>query len=234
MHPSRSSEVLQAKIRIAAQPLHAVTESVWNHPALPDVFAEFLASIYDSVRVTIPLMEAARCTAVKLGERDPVAGKLAGYLEGHIAEEFEHDQWLLNDLAAVGFTREVMAKRLPRPSIAAMAGAQYYWIFHAHPVAILGYLAVLEGHAPSPAHLDGLQKRTGLPDEAFRMLRHHAAADEQHAADLFGFLDTLSLSDQHERLLGVSAVQTLAGIHDFFSDLAVASVLSPSGIEGRR
>jgi len=216
----RSSELLQAKIRIASVPLRAATAPVWEHGALAQLLPEFLASIYDSVRVTIPLMEAARRTAADLGKRDPVARMLPAYLDTHIAEEREHDQWLLNDLASIGLSKKTISNRVPPPSIVGMAGAQYYWIFHSHPVAILGYLAVLEGTPPTIAHLDTVQKRSGLPGKAFRMLRHHAEADEQHAADLFSFLDTLPLSDRQQKLVGMSALHTLAAIYDFFRDLA--------------
>ena len=32
---------------------------------------------------------------------------------------------------------------------AALVGAQYYWIRHVHPVALLGYVMLLEGYPPS-------------------------------------------------------------------------------------
>jgi len=43
----------------------------------------------------------------------------------------------------------------------ARVGAQYYWIHHFHPVALLGYIAVLEGRPPSPTLVEELIERTG-------------------------------------------------------------------------
>ena len=58
-------------------------------------------------------------------------------------------------------------KRIPPPSAAALAGAQYYWIRHVHPVAILGFIAVLEGTPPDVEFFENLADRIGLPRQAF-------------------------------------------------------------------
>ena len=78
------------------------------------------------------------------------------------------------------------------PKIAALIGAVYYWIFHFHPVAVLGYLE-LEAYHPSVSGVEQLIERTGLPREGFRQLLLHAKLDVAHARELHRVLDSLPL-----------------------------------------
>ena len=57
------------------------------------------------------------------------------YLGTHLEEEASHDIWTLEDLEAAGFDADAAAAQMPSPDLAAMVGAQYYWIRH-HPVLI--------------------------------------------------------------------------------------------------
>jgi hypothetical protein len=212
-------QLLKRKIAIAAPLLAPATSALWDNPGLRDLFPEFLVAIHGSVRATLPLMETAARMAERGRRTDPVCAALGEYLVQHIEEERDHEEWLLQDLEALGLEREDVLSRIPRPTIAAMVGAQYYWILHVHPVALLGFFAVLEGHPPTVAHLAEIERRTGLPPNAFRMLRHHAVLDVAHADELFARLDALPLSPRLVDLVGTSALQTMAALALFFDDL---------------
>jgi heme oxygenase-like protein len=211
--------LLKQKIGFGAACLASASDAFWEHPRLAAMFPEFLIAIHGSVRATIPLMETAGAIAARAQPADAVCACLADYFSTHIAEERDHEDWLLSDLEAIGIARRDVLARIPPPAIAGMVGAQYYWIRHAHPVSLLGFFAVLEGHPPALDHLLRVEARTGLPPEAFRMLRHHATADQQHAADLFALLDRLPLSPFHVELLGTSALHTIAMLQLFFTGL---------------
>ncbi|WP_244305186.1 iron-containing redox enzyme family protein [Kitasatospora cheerisanensis] len=101
-----------------------------------------------------------------------------------------------------------------------LAGAQYYRIEHRHPVALLGYLAVLEGHAPSPALAGVLATRTGLPPAAFRTVREHADLDAGHVAELERQLDRLPLTAAQQTEVAVSALHTAGILARLFHQLA--------------
>src|SRR2546429_520773 len=58
------------------------------------------------------------------------------------------------DLGMRGGPGGGVGRRPPADSTARAVGAQYYWIRHHHPVALLGYVAVLEGRPPSVEFLD--------------------------------------------------------------------------------
>ena len=203
----RHSHVLRQKIRWAGTALRTAGKAFWGHHALAELLPEFMIRTHGTIRASVPLMEAARNRAV--ASPDPLSQALAAYLEHHIPEERHHDEWLLEDLAALGTSRAEVLERIPPPVVAAMTGAQYYWIFHHHPVALLGYIAVLEGNPPRVEHLAGVERRTGLPHEAFRTLLKHAHLDLHHRGDLDAALDALPLAPEHSALLGISAIHTV-------------------------
>jgi hypothetical protein len=154
-------------------------------------------------------MEAARARAAELAPTDAVAAGVARYLARHIREERHHDDWLLADLVALGVTRESVMARMPSPTVAALVGAQYYWIWHYHPVAVLGYIAVLEGTPPDAEHVETIIARTGLPRTAFRTILTHADLDPHHRDGLDRALDALPLSDDQAGTVAVSAFTTI-------------------------
>ena len=153
-------------------------------------------------------MEAARGRAASLGAKEPLAAALAEYLGQHVNEERHHDDWLLDDLEELGISRETIWARMPSPTVASLVGAQYYWIHHHHPVAVLGYIAVLEGNPPIESDIAEVIERTGLPERAFRTFIKHARLDPHHRDDLDAALDALPLTEEHETLIATSALET--------------------------
>src|SRR5262249_16460896 len=109
----------------------------------------------------------------------------------------------------LGQTRADILARPPVPTVAALVGAQYYWIFHYHPVALLGYIAVLEGYPPSMAMIDQLEARTGYPRDAFRTMIAHAEPDPGHSAELDEVLNELPLKPEQSAAIGLSAMSTV-------------------------
>lgn len=159
----------------------------------------------------VPLMEAALARAREMAYEDPVAEGLVSYLERHIPEEMHGDEpgaATLDDLAALGVDAARLRRDPPAPQVAALIGAQYYWIFHRHPVALLGFLE-LEAYHPDKPTVELLIEKTSLPREGFRQLLIHSKLDVVHARDLHRFLDTLPLEPWHEQLIGLSALQTV-------------------------
>jgi hypothetical protein len=152
----------------------------------------------------VPLTEAALEQAQAL----PDQGALAQYLAEHVDEELGHDETLLGDLEVLGVDRPSVLERIPSPDVAALVGQQYYWIFHFHPMAFLGFVAVMEGYPPAPELIEVLIERTGFPREAFRTYMEHAELDPGHRDHLDRTLDALPLDARNEAALGVSAIAT--------------------------
>jgi hypothetical protein len=151
-------------------------------------------------------MDVARERALALASGDPVAAALAPYLEEHIEEEQDHDEWLLDDLELLGRERSAVLARPPSPTVASLVGAQYYWIFHYHPVTLLGYISLLEGYPPSTELIQRLIDASGYPREAFRTMIAHAELDPGHRDELNELLDSLPLTHEQSIALGVNAM----------------------------
>lgn len=214
-----ASAALRVKLGLVAPALHAATAALWRPSGLRSRYVEYLYAMHALIRASVPLMEqAARRCARAPG--DPVAGPLGRYLEAHSEEERGHDAWLLEDLVAAGGDPRAALSRVPSPVVADLAGAQYYWIEHHHPAALLGYIRVLEDNAPAPWLADRLAAGTGLPAAAFRTVREHAELDSGHIADLDALLDTLPLTAAQQVAVSVSALRTSDGVTRLFSQLA--------------
>ena len=150
---------------------------------------------------------------------DAVAVDLAEYFALHATEEREHDEWLLEDISALGISRDEVLRRVPSPAVASLVGSQYYWMFHHHPIAFLGYIAILEAPA-SVEYLESAIRRTGLPEKAFSTLLHHARLDADHEKDLDELIDRLPMQREHESMLAISALSTVALMTRVYEELA--------------
>jgi hypothetical protein len=202
--------------------MYRAIHAFWTHPQMEKIFPKFLYTTYCVGRSTVPLLESAFAAASARQEVDPVATCVAEYCAVHIPEERNHDENVLDDLAALGVSRESVAQWIPSPTMAALVGAQHYWILNVHPVALLGYLEVLEGEPPVEEHLEKVIQRTGLPRAAFRTYFQHADVDRKHRDDLHAALDRMPLSKEHVNILAISAFQAVELVRQIFVELVGA------------
>lgn len=206
------SKALRAKIELVGGPAPESFARLWASPHLDRLFPELLVLFHQIIRASVPLMVAGLEVSRQRG--DSVCSRLAEYFAAHIEEERDHDTWLLEDLESCGFSRSTVWSRTPPAAVANLVGAQYYWVRHHHPCALLGYIAVLEGAPPTPAHLAAIQAATKLPERLFRTYRKHAELDPKHQADFDHFLDDLPLDEQQIVTLGLSAMNTVDALDE--------------------
>jgi hypothetical protein len=202
------SRRLRGKLELVLPALMATGRQLIDHPELRRIYPEFLIMAHGIVRASVPLMETA-FAATRALTGDAVAAQLAGYFEHHIPEEREHDEWILADLEFIGVSRAQVLRRTPSPTVAALVGSQYYWMLHAHPVALLGYIMMLEGYPPSPLDIEQMETATGYGPEAFRTILFHADLDTGHGDDLDALLDSLPVTEQQRALMGISAISSV-------------------------
>jgi hypothetical protein len=203
-----ASRRLRRKIDLVTPPFALACQEVFGHPRIAKVLPRYLVRSHWIIRTTVPLMELAIGRAQAMAGADPVADGVAEYLRRHLEEERHHDDWLVEDLELMGLERDAIHAGIPTPTVASLAGAQYYWVLHVHPVALLGYLAFMEGFPPSRSLVEGLIQGTGFPRQAFRTMILHGELDPGHRDELDQTLDALPLSRDHEVLLGLSAIST--------------------------
>jgi hypothetical protein len=199
---------LRGKIDLVTPPFARACHDVFMHPRIAELWPEYLVTQHAIIRTTVPLMEAGRTQAEAVAGRDPVAAGVARYLDVHIEEERNHDEWLLEDLEVLGVTRDAALSRVPSHTVASLAGSQYYWILHYHPIALLGYFGFMEGFPPQPELISDLIHRSGLPKAAFRTFQLHGKLDPGHKDELDRTIDALPLTPNQENVLGLSAMAT--------------------------
>jgi pyrroloquinoline quinone (PQQ) biosynthesis protein C len=200
---------LRLTIRLADGGVRTLSHRFWSHPQLAEIFPEYLCTLHASMRTTVPMLNMAEARARELADHDPVAAQLVPYFKVHAKEELHHDDWLLEDMKVLGIDTDEVLRRVPPPEIAALIGAQYYYLHHVHPLAVMGCFAVLEGSPPEVETLDAVVAESGIPKEALRTLYKHAELDPYHKDDLDEALDALPLEPEHSTLLGVSALTTI-------------------------
>ena len=220
--PSRPSSRLQAKTELASGPLASAYEELFEHERITELLPQYFVEMHTVIRATVPLLELAASTAAAR-EDDPVAAGAAPYLAEHAEEERHHDEWLLEDLELIGVEADAVLKRVPSPTVARLVGAQYYWVLHYHPVALLGYLSLMEGSPPSNWLIDRLIERSGFPREFFRTYALHGELDAHHLQELDDTIDSLPLEPEHEELLGLSAMSSAELLNRMIEDLLAAA-----------
>lgn len=217
---------MRTRIGFGMGPLFDAYERLTHHPALTRVYPEYLVQTHMIIRASIPLLSRAAELARSVG--DDLGEPLAGYFEKHIVEEEGHDEWMLEDLAVLGFDAADVIARMPPWPVAAMVGSQYYWVNHHHPVALMGYVAVLEGYPARPEDIDGMIERTGLPAAAFRTLAKHAGLDPGHSRELDEVIDSLPLGPGDLTCICVSALTTVRFAAAAFDELFEEAAATPS------
>jgi hypothetical protein len=223
---SSNSDILWAKIRLAEGRLNSASDQFWTHPELARLLPLFLVQLHRVMGGGLHLMRIARDRALALTE-DPVSRIMAPYLDQHILEEKDHDDWLLDDIQTLGISPAEVAATPPVPAVVSLLGAQYFWALHIHPVAVFGYLIVLEGYPPLTDQLEAIRKRTRLPSTAFRCLIAHADNDPHHIADLNRTLDSMPLSDDQQMYIALSAFHTIDAVASVFEELLALHATSP-------
>jgi hypothetical protein len=203
---------LRLKIELAMPVLRAAGHRLLEHPDPRAAYHEYLVTSHAVVRASVPLMETALARAEAMASDDPACGPLVAYLTEHIVEETDHDDWILEDLAVLGVDRPTVLARPPSPAVATLVGAQYYWIRHSHPAALVGYMAVLEGSPPSPVAVETLVERTGFDRRAFRALEEHSVVDERHGDEVFALVDGMSPTPALSAVLGLSGMHTVTAM----------------------
>lgn len=221
------SRRLRHKLELVLPGLTSASARLCRHPAVRDLYPRYLAMSHGIIRASVPLMAAARDRCRSL-PGDELAEAVAGYTDAHIEEERGHDEWLLADLASLGVDPVDVVSRPPSPTVAALVGAQYYWIHHVHPVALLGYMMLLEGYPPSVATVEELRRATGHGPESFRTLLAHADLDPHHGDELDAVIDALPLTEGQRTLLGLSALSSAALLTEAMTELLAGA--GPRGI----
>ena len=185
-------------------------------------YRAFLRDLYHIVWHFCPIMAvaAARC--------DDRLRNIRYELYERIEEEKGHEDWVLDDIKAVGGNTNVLAATSSAP-VQAMIGYNYYAAERVHPCAVLGMLYVLEVVASvyGGKVADSIARAIGRDPGAggFRFLSSHATMDADHMAKLNVLLKTIDDAKAQAAIIA----STRVNFHQFgqlFSDGGFVSHLA--------
>ncbi len=141
-----------------------------------DSYVAFLTQAYHHVKHTVPLLMA--CGA-RLPERlEWLRQAVAEYVE----EEYGHQEWVLNDIAACGSDPQAVRHGEPALPTELMVSYVYDRIARHNPVSFFGMVFVLEGTSIALATqaATAIQGSLKLPAGAFTYLNSHGTLDLEH------------------------------------------------------
>ncbi|BAU73163.1 Long-chain-fatty-acid--CoA ligase [Metapseudomonas furukawaii] len=165
-------------------------------------YRAFLAQAYHHVRHTVPLMMA--CGARLPSRLEWLRGAVCEYIE----EEYGHERWILDDIAACGGDAEAVSRSRPSLPIELMVAYLYDLIARGNPVGLFGMVNVLEGTSIALATQAAgtIRESLGLPADAFSYLSSHGALDVDHMATYRRLMDRLDDEDDQQAVIHAAKV----------------------------
>lgn len=131
------------------------------------------------------------------------------YLLQHAEEERSHWRWVLDDLAATGYTGASPRELPPHPTCMAFIGLQGHLAEH-HPVARLASAAVLEGIGARHGGSYGARMLAalGLQPRQATFFLSHGETDKVHSVELADVLARCSLGAEEWVWMNYAATVT--------------------------
>lgn len=160
-------------------------------------YLAFLGQAYHHVKHTVPLLMAC---GSRLGpEHEFLKKAIVEYVE----EEYGHEHWILDDIAAAGGDAEQVRNAKPHVSTAAMVAYAYHQVDRGNPVGFFGMVHVLEGTSTALATLaaEQLQTQLGLPPNAFSYLTSHGSLDLEHVRFFESLVNQLTREEDKQAII---------------------------------
>lgn len=154
-----------------------IIREVMGGGVTPAMYLDFLTQAYHHVKHTFPLLALAAARTTDLTYQKA--------LLSYMNEERGHDEWILDDIRALGGDAEAVRNGRPGAACEVMVAYSYFAIEHVSPYALLGSVHVLEGMSVALAEraASSIQGALGVrQEEGFSYLRSHGALDIQHVA----------------------------------------------------
>jgi pyrroloquinoline quinone (PQQ) biosynthesis protein C len=167
-----------------------------------DQYKEFLTQAYHHVKYTVPLLMA--CGSLLSEEYEWLRVAIGEYIE----EEMGHQEWVLNDISALGGDKEAI--RVSRPNIETEVMVSYAWdtIHRVNPIGFFGMVFVLEGTSIALATeaAESIKKKNNLGNEAFSYLNSHGSLDIEHVAFFENLMNKITNQDDKEMIVHCAKV----------------------------
>jgi pyrroloquinoline quinone (PQQ) biosynthesis protein C len=179
-----------------------------------DDYVSFLKQAYHHVKHTVPLLMAVGAQLPE--QKEWLREAVAEYIE----EERGHQEWILNDIAACGFDKEIVRNSIPDYSTELMVAYAYDIVNRINPLGFFGMVQVLEGTSVSMAEkaADKIRSTLSLPKQAFSYLYSHGALDQDHLKFFENLMNRIE--DKNEQTLIIHAAKRFYKLYgDIFISL---------------
>ena len=136
------------------------------------------------------------------------------FLYEHMHEESGHEQWVMNDLEAVGVRQATMLAHQPALTTLALTGYNYWAADRRDPCSVLGMMYTLEVIASVYGGTFAEAIRGSLlleGDRGVSFISSHATMDAEHMAELRQVLNTVDDDAAREAIVE----STLVNFHHF-------------------
>jgi pyrroloquinoline quinone (PQQ) biosynthesis protein C len=136
------------------------------------------------------------------------------FLYQHMHEESGHEQWVMNDLEAVGVRETTLRAYPPSVHVQALSGYNYWAADRRHPCSVLGMMYTLEVIASVYGGTFSAAIKESLLLEGERgisFISSHAEMDAEHMAHLRQVLNTVTDEAARESIVE----STLFNFHHF-------------------
>lgn len=136
------------------------------------------------------------------------------FMYRHMHEETGHEDWVLNDLQAIGVSSADARGHAPGVHTLALNGYNYWAADRRHPCSVLGMLYALEVIASVYGGPFASAIRESLllhGDQGVSFIASHATMDAQHMAELRGVMNHI----QDEAALAAVVESTRVNFHHF-------------------
>ena len=136
------------------------------------------------------------------------------FLYEHMHEESGHEQWVMNDLEAVGVRQATLLAHQPALTTLALTGYNYWAADRRDPCSVLGMMYTLEVIASVYGGTFAEAIRSSLlleGDRGVSFISSHATMDAEHMAELRLVLNTIDDDAAREAIVE----STLVNFHHF-------------------
>ena len=182
---------------------HPVVLDAVAHGLPPQRYRTLLLELYHVVWHFNPVCAAA---ASRLADSHR---QIRYFLYEHMQEESGHEEWVRNDLEAVGVPTSDTAGHVPSAFTQALVGYNYWAADRAHPCSALGMLYTLEVIASvyGGPFASAIKESLLLEGErGVSFINSHATMDAEHMAELRQVLNTLEDAPAREAVISAALV----------------------------
>lgn len=164
-------------------------------------YLDFLSQAYHHVRQTCPLL------ALALSRLEPHRAAYRHALLAYLDEEKGHEDWILDDIAALGGDAEAVRSGEGRLPCRAMVSHAWHLTDRVDAHCLLGMVHVLEGQSAALAQraADAIAGRLAVgTGRGFTYLCSHGGLDQEHVQMFADLLDGLDEAAAQARIVAAA------------------------------